>query len=187
MLLRVADSTNVLGVRHRPIVFSHILNNAVGRPVQQVAAEHEDDDRENHYNEKEEVLEILGVASTVRYNLFYLAEVALESFPALARAVQAHASVHALTRAVLDFAAQDLNVRAVELFVSFCTSLILPYQLENARVAGDIGRELNFLRLNDCFFASAWEVPFVHSSLGSRAITRPQDIILLVVGTVRQF
>lgn len=90
----------------------------------------------------------------------------MEPFSALAFSVHTHAAIHALTRAVLDCSAEDLDVSAVILLERFVLSFVVsPDKLEDASVACNICRKPDLLGLNRRFIASAWEITFEASFL----------------------
>mgnify|MGYP001626640381 CR=1 FL=1 len=78
---------------------------------QHVSSDQQANNDEDHDHEEEEDLEVLRVIR-LRNVLDYLAVVSLESFAALALAVEADAAVHALAGAVRNCIAQYPDVRA---------------------------------------------------------------------------
>lgn len=100
MYVGVDGSTEIVRIHFRlPSLrrkSSYSTHNTLSVPEEEPSTSKEDNDGQYHYDEEEEVLEVLRVVCAVRHVLVNLAEVALEAFAALAGAVQADSAIHAL-------------------------------------------------------------------------------------------
>ena len=71
---------------------------------QEPSSSEKNDYGQYHYDEEEEILQVFCVVCAIWNVLMHLAEVALETLPALTCSVQAHSTIHALASAVFDLA-----------------------------------------------------------------------------------
>jgi len=108
--------------------FGCLLEEAVG-------AEQQPNDDNCHNDEEKEKLEILGVVCLGLHLFYYLAKFAAEALAALAVPIHTHRSVCALSGAVFDAAAENLDV-GTHILQTSCLSL--PLDLESAVVTGEV-------------------------------------------------
>ena len=118
-------------------------------------AEEESDNNQYHHDEEQEVLQVFRVVSLIWYEFFDLAEVSSISFSALASAVNAHTTIHALTGTVLDISSKDFDVCAMELLTGILGG---PYELNKASITRHILGESNFFSFHITLSSTTWEI-----------------------------
>ena len=100
MYIRVDSAAKIVWIHNRfsslwhgPSYSSH---DVICMSEQEPGSREKNHDGKNHYDEEQEVFEVLRVVCAVWHVFVHLAEVALETFSALAAAIKADATVHAL-------------------------------------------------------------------------------------------